>query len=373
MTRPASIRVTGVATVLVLSALMSGCSLGNVLRKPSAPFANSLAPPAPDYSRSEAWLAFPGRNGLERSTPSGLDPVNEADAPADVFFIHPTTYLDNSVWNAPWDAPDDQAKLNPAVLLNQISAFNGCCRLYAPHYRQATLAGLGNAQAMELAYTDVAAAFRYFIAHHSADRPFIIASHSQGTDHAIRLLQSEILSTPLQRRLVAAYLIGGYVPDSFGELGLPVCDSPAQTGCVVSWNTVQTGRRGARVLIEDKTYWWRGAEKSSDQAPAICVNPLTWHQQGAAGAAANSGSLPLPKAPFPIGAAPLPALTSHLTGAECHEELLNVDINGDAPPGYRGRLSLLTGSYHVNDYGIFHAAIRSNAMLRVETWLPHRP
>lgn len=186
-------------------------------------------------------------------------------------------------------------------------------------------------------------------------------------------VQTEILGTPLQGRLVAAYLIGGYVPDNFGELGLPVCDGPEQTGCVLSWNTSQTGRRGARILIDNKTYWWRGAEKSSGQSPAICINPLSWHQQGVVGAEANPGSLPLPEAPFPIGATPLPALNSHLTGAECQKGLLDVDIDGNAPPGYRDGLSALTGSYHANDYGIFYAAVRANASMRVEIWLQNRP
>ncbi|CAN5297839.1 DUF3089 domain-containing protein [soil metagenome] len=365
------IRALGVALAVGLSAT-AGCSVGQILRRPAEPFDAARTPPAPDYSLPETWQAFPGRDGLERSTPPGLSAVNEAEAPADVFFIHPTTYLDNSVWNGPWDAPDDVARLNPAVLLNQVSAFNGCCRLYAPHYRQATLAGLGNPQAVALAYSDIAAAFRYFIARHNDGRPFIIASHSQGTAHAIRLLQEEILGTPLQDRLVAAWLVGGYVPDNFGELGLPVCDAPDQTGCVLSWNTSQTGRRGANILIDNKTYWWRGAEKSSDQAPAICVNPLTWRRQGAADAQANPGSLALSRGPYPTVASPLPALTPHLTGAECDDRLLAIDIPGDAA-GFHDGVSALTGSYHGSDYGIFYAAIRANAVERVAAWKASHP
>ncbi|CAN5200253.1 DUF3089 domain-containing protein [soil metagenome] len=371
MTRTLMIRALGVALVLVVSAT-NGCSLAQVIRRPSEPFDAARTPPAPDYGRPETWQALPGRDGLERSTPPGLTAVSEAEAPADVFFIHPTTYLDNSVWNGPWDAPDEVAKLNPAVLLNQVSAFNGCCLLYAPHYRQATLSGLGNPQAVALAYSDIATAFRYFIAHHSEGRPFIIASHSQGTAHAIRLLQEEVLGTPLQDRLVAAYLVGGYVPDSFPELGLPICDAPDQTACVLSWNTSQMGRRGADILIDDKTYWWRGAEKSSDQAPAICVNPLTWHRQGAAAAESNPGSLALPRGPYPPGASPLPALTPHLTGAECDDRLLAVDIPRDAA-GYHDGISALTGSYHGSDYGVFYAAIRANAIERVAAWRTSHP
>ena len=367
----------GLRLLLALAAVsaLPCCGVG----APRAPFDVRTAPPQPDYANPAAWLALPGRNGLERSTPSGLPSVVEAEAPADVFFIHPTTYKGSDVWNAPWDASDGIAPLNPVVLLGQASAFDGCCRIYAPRYRQATLHALIKSQpAVDLAYADVADAFRVFIAHHNNGRPFIIASHSQGTMHAVRLLQAEILGTPLQDRLVAAYLIGGYTPDTFGEVGLPVCDAPRQTGCVVSWNTSKIGSRTARIIIDNKIYWWRGAQKSADQAPAICVNPLTWRaqrpDQPAATAAANPGSLPFPKAPFPAAAATLAPLTPRLTGARCHDGMLEVEIPHDAPDGFSDPLSRLLGSYHLNDYGIFYGAIRANALQRASAWTDtHQP
>ena len=252
-----ALKWTGV-TLLVLVFLfwaIGGFSLIASLRGPSTPFTAMKPPPAPDYARGDAWLAFPGRNGLERSTPPGLTPVSEAEAPADLFFVPPTTFKGSPVWNAPFDASEATAPLNPPVLLDQVSAFNGCCRLYAPHYRQATLAALKEPRAMDIAYGDVAQAFRYYLAHENKGRPFIIASHSQGTAHAIRLLQEEILGKPIQSHLVAAYLIGGYVPDTFGELGLPICDDARQTGCVISYNTSQVGRTGARMISHGRRYW----------------------------------------------------------------------------------------------------------------------
>ncbi len=362
------LRVLGPRPMIALGCLfaLTGCgvgaSLGESFRHPAKPFEQTTSPPAPDYGRPGAWLAFPGRNGLERSTPPGMRPVDEAKAPADVFFIHPTTYLKNDVWNAgsgvhgPYDEP---------VLLGQLSAFNGCCRLYAPRYRQASLHALGKSQpAVDLAYGDVERAFRYYIDHENHGRPFIIASHSQGTAHAIRLLQRQVLGTPLQKQLVAAYLIGGFAPSNFSQAGLPICKSAHQTGCVISWNTSQTGRTGAFKITHDVTYWWRGAERKSGTLAAICIDPLTWTQTGAAPASANLGALAFPTAPFPATAATLPALAPHLTGAGCKDGLLDVDVP-NSPAGFHDSLSLLFGSYHRSDYGLFYAAIRTNAIDRV--------
>jgi len=245
--------VLAIGLLLALTAV-GGWGLIANLRGPSVAYDAAKLPPAPDYARANTWLALPGRGGLARSTPRGVVAIDEQTAPADVLFVHPTTFKGSPIWVAPANASDAAAPLHPPVLLDQVSMFNGCCRLYAPHYRQTTLAALKLPAAMDVAYSNVARAFRFYMAHFNHGRPVIIASHSQGTAHAVRLLQQEILGTPLRSRLVAAYLIGGYVPDSFGELGLPVCDTPRQTGCVLSYNSSETGRSGARMIVDNKTY-----------------------------------------------------------------------------------------------------------------------
>ena len=362
-----------IAILVGLFFAAGGYGIVNMLRKPSAPFDAAKAPPAPDYAQPTAWMAFPGENGMERSTPPGMTPVDETKAPVDVFFIHPTTVSDNTVWNAAYDTSNSVAKLNPPVLLDQLSVFNGCCRLYAPQYRQASLAGLNDAGAFGLAYADVARAFAFFIAHHSHGRPFIIASHSQGTGIAVRLLQEQVLGTPLQARMVAAYLIGGYVPDAFTSRGLPTCDAPRQTGCVLSYNTAKPGWKTARIVITPKTYWTRGVASGGVQLPAICVNPLSWRADGAAPATSNPGSLPFPNPPFPEQATTLAALTPQLTGAACRGKMLEVDIPASAPAGFHDTLSRFLGSYHLNDYGIFYASLRRNAVDRVDAWMTAHP
>ncbi len=338
------------------------------MRGPEAPFNQTTPPPKPDFAQSQSWLALPGRTGLERTTLAGVTPIDEATAPADVFFVHPTTFEGNSVWNAPFDATAAQAPLNDTVLLGQASVFNACCRIFAPRYRQATLGALSTPAAMNIAYSDVASAFEYFLAQHNQGRPFIIAAHSQGTAHAIRLLQEYVLDRPAQTQLVAAYLIGGYVPDTFGEIGLPICNDALGAGCVMSFNASQQGRSGARIIVDDRRYWWKDALETDGPSEAICVNPLNWSRDEAALADTNLGSLPWRRAPFAQVPEALDDLVVGLTGAVCRNALLVVNVPWNAPFGFNTLLTFLTGSFHLNEYELFYEALQRNAVERVEAF-----
>ena len=106
--------------------------------------------------------------------------------------------------------------------------------------------GPDGASAIELAYGDVRAAFRFFLERYSRGRPFILAGHSQGSVLAARLLEQEIAGSGLSERLVAAYLIGGPINDAPGP-GVPACAAPEQTGCLVAWNA--RGPRFARQRV----------------------------------------------------------------------------------------------------------------------------
>jgi hypothetical protein len=355
-----------IAAILGLAALTAACSRPPLsFRQPPEPFDKTAAPAAPDYSASQSWLALPGRNGLERSVPKGDVAVDEASAPADVFFIHPTTYTSNDRWNVPIDMP---AALSAPVLLNQASVFNGCCRIYAPRYRQSSLVGLSHDGPLTLAYSDLRRAFQYYLEKHNDGRPLILASHSQGTGHMIRLLQDEVLGKPVQQRLVVVYAIGAYVPSSFADIGLPICDQPTQTGCLISWNVNQPGLFSMATLIENPRYWW-GNAYIHGQAPAVVVNPLTWRREGRADAAANPGSMPFPP-PVPSDtspAIPLPAPQQALVGAETKDGVVLVDLPW-FQTGFHDMLSVLWGSYHRFDYGLYYESLRRNAQDRTEAW-----
>src|SRR5204862_7705510 len=142
-------------------------------------------------------------------------------AATNVFFLHPTTYLNPARWNAAFDDPGKGVGGGgvETTLRAQASAFAKCCRIFAPRYRQATLYAFLDTEgegvkAIDLAYQDVRRAFDAFVARNSG-KPFIIAGHSQGSIHLLRLIQERIAGTSLQQLLIAAYPIGAAVPADF--------------------------------------------------------------------------------------------------------------------------------------------------------------
>ena len=237
-----------------------------LLIKPGGSFEEIGPPPAPDYSRPENWAALPDRRDNADVVPSGGASDNQATAAVDVFFLHPTTYYDRANWNQPLDDPKANEITDKNVLRSQAGAFNGSGRVYAPRYRQATLYSFidekGNGpKALELAYTDVKSAFQYYLDNYNQGRPIILASHSQGSRHGIKLLEDFFAEEPLRSKLVAAYMVGwARSPHKDeGEIaGIPVCGSPDQTGCWLTWNSIGPD-----------------ADRSRIDNDAICVNPLT--------------------------------------------------------------------------------------------------
>ncbi len=348
-----------------------GAALVRWALKPDQEFSAYRPPPAPDYSDPRSWAGLPGRNDKADVRPAGESAASREEqrsARADVFFIHPTTYINSDSWNGPLDDEDAADFLENGVMRFQASAFNLCCRVYAPRYRQATLwsfmdPGRDGVKALALAYTDVRRAFEHFILRFNRGRPFILASHSQGSAHGSRLLQEVIAADPdLRGRMIAAYLIGTPLPADLG-IGMAACDGPEQTGCYMNWNAVDSSE-GRETWLESDRVWLGGEMTSLTGRPLLCVNPLDWRKDGSAPAGANKGSLP--------GNAEeeMPGLVPGLTGARCENGLLVLT----EPPEDRAGFSTLVneGDYHVYDYNLFYANIRENAAARAGAFLKGR-
>lgn len=340
--------------------------------KPARPFSTAATPASPDYSQRESWAALPDREDSADALPAIGVMDQQADAAVDVFFVHPTTYFGTGSWNQALDNKQVNLLTDFFVMRGQAATFNSCCRIYAPRYRQATIysfldkSGSGPA-ALQAAYSDIERAFEYFLQNFSQGRPFILASHSQGSMHLRTLLERQMTSASLRSRLVAAYAIGfGLNAEELAKSvpDVPVCQSAEQIGCIVSWNAV-----GPEVT------------QYVDTSKNICVNPLTWKADGAhADASLNLGGVVYPGR-FAGSLADLqelpqeyidakPVVEPGVADAQCVDGLLLVrEIRS---PHYAAR-PMGRDNYHIYDYHLFAMNVRKNAELRVAQYLANPP
>lgn len=329
--------------------IMGSAGQGNAEQWPA--FSADLTPPAPDYSRVEYWAALPSIKDKADELPKrskGLKDL-QAEAKADVFFVHPTIYTyeptTKYIWNGDVTDAELNRKVDESTILNQASVFNAAGKIYAPRYRQAhffcyyTSQKKDATQAFDLAYNDVKSAFEYYLTHYNQGRPIIIAAHSQGTQHAKRLLKEYFDGKPLHKQLVIAYLIGMPTPANYFKQILPAI-SPEQTGGFATWCTYA------------KDYY--PLEYEYEQYKSLVVNPLTWDTTSVyAERKLNKGGVGLGYKMTSTG----------VVDAQRHEGMLWI-----GKPHILGAGLLHTKNWHVADYNLFWMNVRENAVLRVETF-----
>ncbi|WP_338668324.1 DUF3089 domain-containing protein [Pseudodesulfovibrio methanolicus] len=239
----------------VLSLLFCVLAIGPVSaatpKAPAAQAAVDCLPGCPDYSQLVSWASLP------------VSP----DKPVDVFYVYPTIYPDKSPMNM--DVFNQALRADVQGLLKaQAGVYSQSANLFAPYYRQVSFAALDPNVEMTLnsyfriGADDVHRAFDYYLNFLNQGRPFILAAHSQGSVVLLDLLRSRFKDPALQKKLVAAYLIGYSVTRE--DLRKYPWIKPAKgaddTGVVVSWNTQEPGATGSPVL----------------RPGAIAINPLNW-------------------------------------------------------------------------------------------------
>ena len=266
-----------------------------------------------------------------------------------MFFIHPTTYTDPAMpmgWNADIDNEALNKKTDNSTILYQASVFNQECRIFAPRYRQANIKAFYTTnkedadKAFDLAYDDIKAAFEYYLKYYNNGKPIIIASHSQGTLHAGRLLREFFEDKPLQKKLVCAYIIGLPVFTNYFKELKPCYDSTS-IGCFVSWITFK----------QDYTVAFIKEEKES----AYVTNPLTWTlSENFAPAKLNKGGI----------LREFNKVIPGLVHAQIHGNVLWVN-----KPQFFGNIFLTMKNYHIADYNLFYVNIRENVKTRIQSFL----
>lgn len=334
--------------VITVFMIFSGCRGRYVPPVLEVPF--SIGPSIPDYSLETSWAALPGmKDSADRVPAQSHQQDLQGWARADVFFIHPTSFLKKTEksdgWNA--DIRDEEINLetDKGSILNQASIFNGAGSVYAPRYRQAFIYSYfsedkqSGKQALDLAYADVKSAFEYYLHHYNGGRPFIIASHSQGTTHAIKLLQDYIDDKPLAGKLVAAYIVGMDVYDTL-YTKLKPCSDANETGCYVTWRTYAYDYFLPGYIMPDRL--------------PVCTNPLTWTTAGElASRELNKGGV-LWK---------FDKVIKHVCDAQVKDGVLRIH-----EPRFRGRAFFNFKNYHIVDYNLFYLNVRENAINRTEKY-----
>ena len=232
------------AKTLAAMALTVGLALS------AAAGAQSPATVAPnDYANKDSWLCWPGRSdacAVDQTTTivqadgkTSTETFKAATAPAyDCFYVYPTVSTD--------PGGNSDMVIDPAersVVEQQLARFAGQCRVFAPMYRQVTLAALravmmgqpspGNGV---LAYGDVRDAWRWYLANENKGRGVVLIGHSQGSRMLLDLLKNEIDGKPAQKQMISAYVLGMNTPVTDGKFGtIPLCTKADQAGCLVTY------------------------------------------------------------------------------------------------------------------------------------------
>jgi hypothetical protein len=268
-------------------------------------------------SASTTWLCKPGlasnpcTPGLGTTTmsPTGqtlgtVTPAKTKNPKIDCFYVYPT------VSNQP--GPQATKRIDPeerSIALYQAARYSSACRVYAPMYRQVTIAGLLKPSSVTnkmrtTGYADVRAAWLDYLKHDNKGRGVVFIGHSQGSFVLRQLIAQEVdRKAAVRKRLVSAILLGGNVlvrkgSDHGGDFqNIKACHSATQLRCVIAFSTFGDtpptnavfGRPDANVTVVG------GRPVKNTQV--LCTNP----------AALGGGSAPLtsifPTTPFAPGTA----------------------------------------------------------------------
>jgi hypothetical protein len=207
------------------------------------------------------WLCLPGHRpdpctpGLSTTVYSppltkklGVEHPRATRHPGiDCFYVYPTV-SDQKTGNANRHIDPEER----SIALYQAARYSQYCRVFAPMYRQVTLAGIGQGSPATkpnpaLALSDVVNAFHTYLRRYNHGRGFVLIGHSQGSFVLRALISRWVDPKPAVRRLmVSAILLGGNVIVRRGTgIGgdfkhIPACRSAVQLGCVIAFSTFDT-------------------------------------------------------------------------------------------------------------------------------------
>lgn len=301
---------------------------------------------ATDYSNPENWMV------------QATNPTHEVD----VFYLYPTS--------VPGDCKtlvgtiDDGMKFRAmGNYLKGPEAFSSFTNMYAPYYRQISGTGILRCKTaddlIQLCYdneprTDVYAALDYYFGHLNNGRPFVLASHSQGTAMMKIVLSEYMKEHPeYMKRMVAAYLVGFNIGQKWiDDNGLRFAEGETDTGVIISWH----------VEGPDGTMFSLPLSEG-----ALSINPLNWKRDATpASIEENKGSV--------------------IVNVETNERqfvdgIADATLNPD-----RGVVVVTTTdeyipcnpvfgdrSFHLDEWRFYYQNVKDNCLKRITAYLGHEP
>lgn len=294
-----------------------------------------------DYSNADNWLSLP----------------ETTDKEVDVIYLYP------SVWQSTDDSDviadiDDETMREPAQdkLALQASVFADSCNVYAPYYRQVDLTyalTLSDDDRDSLMNTVSEAepmnALDYYFENYNDGRPFILASHSQGSQIMSYILSEYMADHPeYYERMVAAYVIGYSVTQSYLDENthLKFAEGADDTGVIISYNTEGPGNSGqSNVVVAEG---------------AIAINPLNWQRDDTyAGVEENDGCM------FDAG-----TVADGIADAQVDTERGVVVCSSIDPDTYAVTGTDVFGpeSYHRYDYALYYENLKENVATRIASY-----
>ncbi len=305
---------------------------------------------SPDYTNDFSWVVKP----------------EKIDKPVDVFYVHPTIFSDKDSDNMDISVPRLRG-FAKGLTVAQGGVYSEYANLFAPFYRQQsgavqdtfTAAGGTNMYidpSFQLGAGDVENAFDYYLKNLNPNRPFILAGHSQGTMTLINLMRERFNDPELQKRLVAAYLIGYSVTqeDLKTYPWMKRAQGADDTGVIITYNTEGPGATGSPVLLPG----------------AISINPLNWKNDSTPATREEHAGAKF----FKDSEGTLTEEIEHFAGAHVDQEkgmLVVTDMKQPSSPKIDlvnlGRFPAEV--YHKYDYAFWFNNLKDNVKVRIQAYL----
>lgn len=304
-----------------------------------------------DYSNSSNWMI---------KEEYGTDTV-------DVFYLYPSvsgdTERDVAIVN---DEFKQAAYTNTS---GNIKCLDPITNIYAPYYHQLTAGGIGKCPTATDMYKkikdnqyikqDVFNALDYYFAHYNKGKPYILASHSQGSV-VMQIVLEEYMPKhkDYYAKMVCAYTLGMNYTKEYADRNTHVkfATGADDTGVVMTWNSFGANGQPGYTIRKDEN-------------PVGYINPMNWKTNGdIADTNEHLGGYD--------------ATTGGCTPGfiKCHldtdNHLLIMDNNKSWADEYQAKYPLLPGiggffgneSFHFEDWRLFAGNIRENAKVRIDAF-----